>query len=974
MRSLSAFLLAVLVPTLAAAQSQVPSASPHIGKTIAGIQMVREGRPADDPTLVDLLETRVGQPLSTAAVRESIAHLFSLGRYQDVQVEAVEVPGGVSLRYHLVPVHNVTRVEFSGDLGVSKGDLRQFLEDRFGRTPAVGRAGDVVSALERQFYPESGYMRASVKWTPTVVHDPDRTFLTLEIDAGPRAAIRDVEIVGDLLEGRAAFERQVHAAKGDSYQPARIRSGLAEYTNKLQKRGRYEATATFVPTVSDDGTAVDLRFTVVPGPIVRVVFRGDPLPPDRIKELVPVEREGSVDQDLLEDSARRITDYLNEQGYWKATAASAPEEKDGTLDIVFTVHKGLEYHVEPGGVLITGNREVALELLRPFLDELQPGAVYVASNLGAAVSAMADFYRRRGFASISVQAAANELNPTPAGLGQVQPAIAIAEGPRTVVGDVTFAGNEHLSAEQLRALVKAVPHGAYYEPDIEADRQAVELAYRNVGYSSVNVVIKPVLSDDRSRADLQFQIAEGPQTIVDHIIIVGNTRTDPRIIQRELAIETGKPLGMEDRYESQRRLQALGLFRRVRIDELPHGGGSRRDVLVAVEEAAATTLTYGGGLEISQRLRATGPSGEAESHLEFAPRGFFDIGRRNIAGKNRSVNLYTRLSLRPRDVPADPARDGTGFGFSEYRIVAMYREPRALGMRAADLTVTGALEQGVRSSFNFKRQGVNADLVRPFGSRVRVSGRYSFSYTETLDERLSEEEQANIDRIFPQVRLSSFASAISYDTRDDVVDPTSGGFLSAEATLAARALGGQVGFLKAYTQGSWFQRFPGKRRIVLATRAVLGLADGFPSTVLTTAVDGAEQEDVIEDLPASERFFAGGNTTIRGFANDTVGAPNTISAAGFPKGGNAVLIMNAELRFPVWRDFGAAVFVDGGNVFSRVTEFDFGELRGSYGLGLRYRSSLGPVRLDIGFAMDRRQLGEKLEPGHAWHFSIGHAF
>jgi outer membrane translocation and assembly module TamA len=127
---------------------------------------------------------------------------------------------------------------------------------------------------------------------------------------------------------------------------------------------------------------------------------------------------------------------------------------------------------------------------------------------------------------------------------------------------------------------------------------------------------------------------------------------------------------------------------------------------------------------------------------------------------------------------------------------------------------------------------------------------------------------------------------------------------------------------------------------------------------------------VVEDLPASERFFAGGDITIRGFALDTVGAPNTISEDGFPKGGNAVLILNAEFRVPVWRDIGAAFFVDGGNVFNRVTEFDFGELRGSAGFGVRYQSPIGPVRLDLGFKMDRRAS----ENRSALHFSIGQAF
>jgi outer membrane protein insertion porin family len=131
---------------------------------------------------------------------------------------------------------------------------------------------------------------------------------------------------------------------------------------------------------------------------------------------------------------------------------------------------------------------------------------------------------------------------------------------------------------------------------------------------------------------------------------------------------------------------------------------------------------------------------------------------------------------------------------------------------------------------------------------------------------------------------------------------------------------------------------------------------------------------IVDDLPASERFFAGGDTTIRGYALDSVGAPNTISSNGFPTGGNAVILLNGELRMPVWRDLGAVLFVDGGNVFRRVTEMDLGELRGSVGFGLRYKSPIGPIRVDLGFKLDRREIRGTLERPTEIHFSLGQAF
>ena len=130
----------------------------------------------------------------------------------------------------------------------------------------------------------------------------------------------------------------------------------------------------------------------------------------------------------------------------------------------------------------------------------------------------------------------------------------------------------------------------------------------------------------------------------------------------------------------------------------------------------------------------------------------------------------------------------------------------------------------------------------------------------------------------------------------------------------------------------------------------------------------------VEDLPASERFFAGGDTTLRGFALDSVGTTETITASGFPRGGNGLVLLNAELRVPVWKAFGAAFFVDAGNVFTRVTSIDLGDLRTSVGVGLRYRSPVGPLRFDVGFKTERRIIGGELESRRAYHFSFGQAF
>jgi outer membrane protein insertion porin family len=970
MRLLAFSVLVTVCAVPAGAQS---AASQYAGRPIEDIRLFIENKPTTEAAVAELIEVKTGEALSIAAVRESIAHIYSLGRFQDVQVEAAQAPGGgVALRFNLIPFHSVQRIDFTGTLGLSSGLLRNAVVDRYGASPPIGRVDAAVRTLQ-QLYADNGYLRAKVEASSEIQHDPDRALLTFTIDSGPRATIGRVVFERDPNVPREEFLRRLGAETGQAFLRPRLQERLDDYVRRLKARRFFEAGGTFNAVESEDGRTVDLVISVRSGlPVsVRFDFNGsEPLSSDRLKELAPLEREGSVDEDLLEDSEARIETYLRQQGYWKAEVTVGREASDAALTIVFNVIRGRQYRVA-GPTEITGTQAVSAADVAALVP-LEPGALFLESQLGAGVGAVQGFYRQRGFAAVNVTSAVNEADPVRPGEGLVRAGIVIVEGPRSAVGEIRIAGTSAVPADELRPLVKISSGDPYYEPRAVEARDALVLEYLNRGFASIAVEVGLTSSVDRTRVDVTFTVQEGPQSIVDHILIVGNAHTKPNVILRELQFKPGQPIGLQDQFESRRRLSALGLFRRVQITELSHGGGNEHDVLVTVEEAPATTVGYGGGVEAYTKRRSTGPEGQAEDRLEFAPRGFFDIGRRNLFGANRSVSLYTRLSLRPRDAPDDPEKDGTGIGFSEYRVVGTYRQPSWFG--ANDLTVSGVLEQGVRTSFNFARQGVNVDVVRRLTPALRVSGRYSLSSTRTFDERLTEEDQARIDVLFPEVRLSGFSGAVARDTRDDLLEPTRGLFLSAESSVAARALGGEVGFMKAYVQGFTFRRLPGRRTVVFASRAALGLADGFEREVLPTDADGNPIPGlpiVIDDLPASERFYAGGDTTIRGFALDGVGAPNTISANGYPTGGNAVLLLNGELRFPVWRDLGAVVFVDGGNVFRRVTEFDLGELRGSYGFGVRYHSPVGPIRVDLGFKMDSLRAGENRT---AIHFSLGQAF
>jgi outer membrane protein assembly factor BamA len=427
-------------------------------------------------------------------------------------------------------------------------------------------------------------------------------------------------------------------------------------------------------------------------------------------------------------------------------------------------------------------------------------------------------------------------------------------------------------------------------------------------------------------------------------------------------------------------VSALGLFRRVQLTPLERNAGNHRDLLVAVEEAPVNTIGYGGGLEGSLRLKTNAATGLPEEKLDLAPRGFFEVGRRNLWGKNRAVSFFARGAIRTSDqfntdqAPADSATmEDTGAGFREYRVMGTYREPRFLNL-PVDLVVAAALDQAIRSTFDFNRRQVNVEASHRFSTGFTVAGRYLFGHTRLFNERIDPESQLNVDRVFPKVRLSTISGSAVVNTRDDAFEPTRGLLTAFDMTFAPRAIGSEVGFIKASWQGYAYRQVPKTRGLVLAGGVRVGLAKG--------ARQIAYDEDgrpvfINQELPASERFFAGGDTTVRGWALDRLGSESVLDANGVSNGGNGLLIFNGELRFPFWKrkSLGGAVFIDVGNVFAKVGDIDFGQLRSGAGFGIRWRSPVGPLRMDFAWKLHPITFENGQPENHfAWYVTIGQAF
>jgi outer membrane protein insertion porin family len=516
----------------------------------------------------------------------------------------------------------------------------------------------------------------------------------------------------------------------------------------------------------------------------------------------------------------------------------------------------------------------------------------------------------RGYARAQVEA------EVPEGGGELPVVFRVRAGTLSTVASFAVRSPQPLPAGQELRELRMREGGAYRVRDLARDRASVLAAYRNVGFLQAEVVPEVSLPPEGGPVDVLLRVVPGPRTQVDHIVISGLEATREEVVRRELAVEEGGALGLQKVLESQRRLGSLGIFQKVSLSEMDPESSSARSVVVTADEGPRTTVAYGIGYAEHERLRFS-----------------TEVTRRNLWGLDRSITAFARISFRGS------------------RLETTFREPY-LFARRHELFVTAFREEEDRDGFDFVRYGGLLQTGRTLSPTWSLILRYAYQETSVFNIEVPLDE---VDRQFRSTTFSGPSASVVNDTRDDPLDPHRGRFIGADVQLSHQALGGDT-FMKGFLQASTYQRLAARTVLAVSGRLGLGRTFGYDEPLR---------------LPLPDRFFAGGDYSLRGFATDLAG-PVVVLPSGevIPTGGNGLLLGGAELRYDVGRRFSAAAFTEAGNVYPLVSDMTLSDVRYTAGLGLRYKSALGPLRIDWGYKLDRRP-GEK--PYHV-HFTIGHAF
>ncbi len=799
----------------------------------------------------------------------------------------------------------------------------------------------------------------------------------------PAPLLHAVRIEGDRVVSAGSAARTARLRAGEPLWPSRLERAARDIGLALARRGHLEALVE--PEVARVPGGADAVFRIRAGPRVRVgraVLEGaGAVTALRLDAHIRPRRGEVFRREKAEAAREKMRRLLAGAGHWRA-AVELRETYDpgpGIMDLVFRVAPGPQMSLEARGAELPG------KLLSGVRDLVREGGA-TSDSLEAGGERIEAHLRAQGYREVLVRATAEaraaaevvvyDLRPGPrAAVGAVElrdadplllaglrtqagrPLVdaAVEEDARTLVARLEERGHFEARVETEvpdgggslpvaflarpgpRAVVKGVeiqgpplpPSGDDRGPeelalrpglpfrlrDVARSRDTLLGAWRRAGYLDARVRPEVAFSEARDEARVSLVVEPGPRTIVEHVVLSGLGRTQAAVVEREMVLRPGEPFSFERLLESQRRLSGLGIFERVSITELDPGQERRRDVVVGVQEAPRTAWSWGVGYSEQDRLR-----------------GSVELTRRNLGGLGRTASVFARGSFRGS------------------RFLLNLREPWLFG-RKLDSFATAFWEAEKRTSFDYDRKGVIVQAGRTLDPRTSFILRYLYQDTNVFNVEVPIDE---IDRQYRTYGVSGPSASVVFDTRDDPLEPKRGLFLGADLQLSLHALGG-ARYLRGFFQSTSVRRL--RADIVFVLSARLGLASTFGG-------EGAL-------LPLPERFFAGGDYGPRGFPVDGVG-PKVEGASGglYPTGGNALLLGGAEVRYNLTRAFQVASFLDAGNVYPETRDLALSELRWSAGLGLRYRTPIGPIRVDWGYVLDR-------QPGESrsrFHLSIGHAF
>jgi outer membrane protein insertion porin family len=776
--------------------------------------------------------------------------------------------------------------------------------------------------------------------------------LPTQAQSQTNVTLRDVKISGNLRVEDDGIRLHLKSKPGEPFSSAVVEQDV----KAIYRMGFFDDVQA---ELSPDGV---LTYAVKEKPYIRElrIQGASQVSREKIEAALGVSQRTILDRGKIADGVNKVRKLYTDQGYVNAAVDYAVTVEANNQAVV-------ELDIVEGGRLLIkrisfeGNKAFSEGELRDQIATKEEWIFSFITNRGVLdrdmltndVAILSTFYNDHGYVENKIDDPV--ILRARDGLDVV---FRVHEGPQYRVGKVEIGGELIQDGKQMLKSVKLTTGQIFRGSRLREDITTLSDLYSNKGFAFVQV--DPVTNIDPKQkiVNVALVITKGPPVYFNRVLVAGNTKTRDKVVRRELLAGEQELFAATKITQSRNALQRTGYFEDVQVTTKKTGQPDTVDLQVDVKEGPTGTFQVGAGYSSGDGFLFNAVV--AEKNLMGRGQGIsgnFSIGSSRQDFILNATDPYfndSRMALgldafKTKREFTDFDEDKIGFGVNtsyplkELRM-PFFGRPRPIREPGSDELASDSTP----SMWDYMRGGVSYDLTRETIKNIE----------DTAPESIQSEKGTSL--------TSAVTPGVTYDSRDHFFAPTEG--TKSAFSIKMAGLGGDSRFIKSDLSGRWHYpllkdpKWGGSYVLALGGSAGYGLGL-------------AERNNGKKDLPIFERYFLGGINSIRGFAERSIGprAPSECESGVCKStdvvGGEKSLVLNAELLFPIMEEYGirGVAFFDMGNAFGEGESFNFSSMRRAVGAGVRWMSPFGPLRVELGFPMNKQPDDETSVLG----FSIG---
>ncbi len=632
--------------------------------------------------------------------------------------------------------------------------------------------------------------------------------------------------------------------------------------------------------------------------IVKIEFQGNREFDDaKLKEKITVTPGAIADVILIQDNANKLRAFYEEEGYWLSNIVPVVRRiSDDEVSLTYQIEEGSKVRIKK--ITIEGNKAISAKKIKSvmetkewwFFSFVTSSGYYRKALMDSDVEMIRNLYFNNGFIKAAVGEPKIQLTADKKGMVITIP---VSEGEQFKISSVEFSGNKIFGDDVIKRRITMVPNTPFSKETLTRDILSLSELYSENGYAVATITPELIPDETKKLVAVTIKIDEGDRYSIGRIEISGNTKTRDKVIRREVRLDERDVFNSSLLRRSYERINNLNYFETVEIIPKPRPEEKLVDLDVRVKEKPTGFLSVGGGYSSVDKLI-----------------GMVDLTQANLFGKGQLLKIRGELG-----------------GQSAFYDIS-FRDPWFMDK---EISFSASLYNLTREYIEYKRKafGFGFGFGKSLSEYVRGEIAYKIEQATIYD--VADDASVIIKDQKGTKITSSITPFVVRDSRDNYLDPSRGSKNSIYFTYAG--IFGDNYFVKSEIDSAWF--FPlGKTTVMLRGR--FGVARGIWG----------------KELPLYERFYVGGLYTVRGLDFGETGPkdPKTGDAIG----GTEELIFNVEYIFPIITDIKleGVVFLDVGNAYEDFDEF--GTLRYTTGVGVRWISPFGPIRVEWGYNLDRK--------------------